>query len=190
MTPAAAAQPPAALAPASLGLRPRRGARSPDVHRGSASGRPAGPATRSADRPALAVLTEAPGACPRRRSPASVCGVRMRRCCWGRGRPSPGPRSAEELDAISRWRTLPGDPSLIRLTRTRPPPQHFGPGRSPGRGGEGSRSRPCLQRRRPSHQPDLGRPAEAHGRVLRDCATAAKLTTLRRGSPPGSSLGR
>lgn len=58
----------------------------------------------------------------RRRSPVSVPGVRPRRrsavsacadAAGARGRPSPGPRSAEELDAISRWRTLPGDPSLI-----------------------------------------------------------------------------
>lgn len=135
----------------------------------------------------------------RRRSPVSVPGVRPRRrsavsACADAAGAAAAP--ARGLGARRSWTPFPvGEPCpgtrrSSRLTRTRPPPQHFGPGRSPGRGGEGSRSRPCLQRRRPSHQPDLGRPAEAHGRVLRDCATAAKLTTLRRGSPPGSSLGR
>lgn len=135
----------------------------------------------------------------RRRSPVSVPGVRPRRrsavsaCADAAGAaaaPARGLGARRSRTPFPVGEPCPGTRHSSRLTRTRPPPQHFGPGRSPGRGGEGSRSRPCLQRRRPSHQLDLGRPAEAHGRVPRDCATAAKLTTLRRGSPPGSSLGR
>lgn len=127
-----------------------------------------------------------PGVGPRRRSAVSACGD----AAGAAAAPARGLGARRSWTPFPVGEPCPGTRRSSRLTRTRPPPQHFGPGRSPGRGGEGSRSRPCLQRRRPSHQPDLGRPAEAHGRVPRDCATAAKLTTLRRGSLPGSSLGR